>query len=354
MRSRHFVCLSVVLLLACAGGTVHADSSSLEKSPGLNAVNFQTSAGTVRVYLPDDTRAGDTISGTVSVEPAGATEAERGRNSGTLQGYVVELDTVKTPVRDRIVKWVVPVRFGKSATVVLRDAGGKVVSRLAVPVGPTTLGKGGGDLAPLEPLTPRGTGSGQPILPGPLNGPFTAASIGQSGRPFVIVGPFDGDAGSTLVRAGDAVVRPLAESPRQTVVEVPVEMIGMSLMSVSEPVASSGQPATGDVSFRALRIDLSAPKTSLLKGEKTELHVQVSGLDGITQPVPVRLVNESPSVVKLEGGETQTIVIDPGRTSGAGVFSADRTVTGSRRGGFAIDASVPVTMPATALAPTKQ
>ena len=92
--------------------------------------------------------------------------------------------------------------------------------------------------------------------------------------------------------------------------------------------------------FRNLGIKLSADKLSLLKGETTKLHVQVLGLAGITQDVPLDLVNHSPAVIALEGGVEQHIVIYSKEVLAEGTYSTDRTLTGIVRGGFSITGTV--------------
>lgn len=58
---------------------------------GAQRLLFAFPAGRLVVNLPDDIRPGDTISGTVSNEPVGATEAEKMKNLGVLEGYVIDL-----------------------------------------------------------------------------------------------------------------------------------------------------------------------------------------------------------------------------------------------------------------------
>src|SRR5215470_20128516 len=47
---------------------------------GLCTASFTTPQGIIRVNLPDDMAAGDTISGTVTTEPTGQNDAERAQN----------------------------------------------------------------------------------------------------------------------------------------------------------------------------------------------------------------------------------------------------------------------------------
>ena len=69
------------------GGTANVKTNG-----GLTTITFEPKAGTVRVHLPDDMRAGDTISGTVVSEPKGQTPEERAKNGSELKGLTVEID----------------------------------------------------------------------------------------------------------------------------------------------------------------------------------------------------------------------------------------------------------------------
>jgi hypothetical protein len=66
-------------------------TSSLTTGDGLRIVTFDTLQGRVIVNLPDDMRAGDTISGTVVAEPKGQTPEERAKNMSILSGCVIEV-----------------------------------------------------------------------------------------------------------------------------------------------------------------------------------------------------------------------------------------------------------------------
>lgn len=100
-------------IICCAQNSQPEVTSTIQKSNGLETVEFDTLTGTVEVNLPDDLSATDTISGTVLVEPKGETKEEIANNEDTLRGYVIEIaqtqevsepettkpSTTKTPVK---------------------------------------------------------------------------------------------------------------------------------------------------------------------------------------------------------------------------------------------------------------
>ena len=78
----------------------------VESLEGTTTGRIITADGVIRMYLPDDMAAGDTISGTVSIEPNGATDAEKAQNRGVLEGYVIELDNqTKIPANQPRFTW---------------------------------------------------------------------------------------------------------------------------------------------------------------------------------------------------------------------------------------------------------
>jgi hypothetical protein len=81
-----------------------------------------------------------------------------------------------------------------------------------------------------------------------------------------------------------------------------------------------------------------APKTSLREGEQITLRVTVTGIQEPNRlSLPrLELRNMTPGVVRLEGGDVQTISIRPEDVSSEGTFTFTRTLTGIRPGGFAI------------------
>ncbi|SRR5260370_1658498 len=178
---------------------------------------------------------------------------------------------------------------------------------------------------------------------------FELPSFAQPGRPVEIKGRFTGDAGQTGVKMGGKDAKVLAESPRKVVVRVPPDLVGMSGIEVFE----KGQPvAKGE--FRSIGVKLSAGKTNLLKGERTQLSITIYGLEGLKEPVSLRLENNSPGVVTIKGGNVQTFSVDPKQVVDGQVLLT-RTLSGIRPGAFAISAFVETHLhPVNAAPPTLQ
>ena len=283
-------------------------SSSSQSSGGLRVVTLTTTRGDIKISLPDDIRAGDTISGTVTAEPKGKDPTERKENYERLLRQMIKFDTQRWHVSDGEIHLTIP-ESAKDPQMILTDEQDKKLAQAMLAL-----------MRLAELMAKSQTG-----LP----------ELGQTGRPYTINGVFDGNSANTNVIIGGAPAKVLAESPRQVIVESPRGIVGPTNVEVKE----NGASTTG--SFRNLKIDLTAPKTSLLKGESTELHVEVQGLQGITQPVQVQVQNQSPSNINLAGGNTQNIIIQPGQVPSSGTFNWTTTVTGTGNGGFVVTGSLP-------------
>jgi hypothetical protein len=137
--------LSALLTVRAQGPAV---VGSTESTAGLTSVVFQTPMGVIRANFPSDMAAGDTISGTVTDDPAGATAEQKNENSATLSGYVIDTQDHRTTPRERRALWVIPPAV-TAITVLLRDPPGNVVGRATVPVAPPAAPD-----PPAQPITP--------------------------------------------------------------------------------------------------------------------------------------------------------------------------------------------------------
>ena len=303
-----FVSLALTLLTPLSFAQ-RDESSSSETSNGLRTVTLTAPRGNVFVYLPEVIVAGDTISGTVSTQPKGKDEQEKKQNADRLDNYRIKIVDETMTLKEGWRKAVHVPEGAKTAEVTLSDEQGKELAKAFIA------------LFRLAELST----AGNPYFP----------PLGQSGRPYPITGVFDGNSANTTVKIRDANGNVIAESPRSIVVEIPKTVVGPNNINVND----NGNATSG--SFRALKIDLTAPKTSLLKGESTELHVEVQGLQGITEPVRVQIQNQTPQNINITGGNTQNILINPSQVTTGGTFNWTTPVTGTGSGGFNITGTIP-------------
>jgi hypothetical protein len=307
-------CLFVFVMCAAgqAPGTAAPvlDSASLRTDGGMTTVTFSLAAGRIKVFLPDDIRSGDTISGMVVAEPAGGDEAEKAKNTGVLKSLTVYID-----------QKAVTAESGPKFTWLPKSPNPAAPSRYIIRISEMLPSQNAP--AVYARLYPVGTAS-RPT--------YHIPGLGQSGRMVVITGPFDGNSDNTQCAVGGISCRIVAESPRQVLVQIPAEPAGQATLSIGEDKTTTSGP------FRNIGVDLSAPKTSLMKGEKTTVGVQVTGLAGITNALTLQLVTTG--AVNMDGGNTQTVQISPSQVGPDGKASLTRTITGIQPGPFNVTANV--------------
>ena len=295
-------------LLVAGGAMARAasDRGSLNSSPAIHVVTFSLPAGRIYVNLPGDLAAGDTASATVNPVPESAVEGGQERQRRELNGYSVELGGQWAAATAGVRTFTVPAG-AISFSIKLFDPRG----RLAGEVKPALRSSS---------LTPSG---------------YVVPSVGQGGGPVRIAGAFDGDLSNSAVRIDGKPAQPMAESPRQLVVRGPEEGAAPAPIEVSErgTVVVSGP-------YRNVSVRLSAPLTNLLAGQGTTLTVTVSGVEGLEQTLPVRLINQSAGSVRMEGGEEQTLCVRPDEVKTDGTWTRTRGLTGVRAGGFGINAEL--------------
>ncbi len=300
-------------LAALAAPTLAAQSVEVRRADGLRTVEFATRHGAVRVNLPDDIRPGDMISGSVVVAPRGDTEKNRSKNAGILNGYVIELRDERGNTIGRAERAVLPAGLAV-LTLVLLDGKGRDIASTGV----ESLA---GQQTPLPPNLPQ---------------------FAQPGQPLTIPGSFDGNAANTTVRAqatGDAepaALEVLAESPRSVVIANPAERVG----AVSYEIRENGVATRG--TYHSIGISLSAPRLQLTRGERIQVAVTVSGLEGYPladRPLAVQVTNQSPSVISIGG--TNRILLPISRQEAGDRVEVGRVdVQSTQAGSFTIGAGI--------------
>lgn len=317
-----------------------ASKASVVTANGLHRAFFETINGMVIVSLPDDIRAGDTISGTVVLEPKGNTEDERKNNAAKLSDL----------------KLVFGAKFPKDQKDLLILITPRLISDFSTEVPESFDYKIGVNAPPTDPETVTITINSlvwfinnQPTL-----NEFRLPSMGQQGRPVEIFGPFDGNSSNTRlvygpargtaqdfekqtenVSGGFGLIRPLAESPRKMVFEAPTNVTGPIALNLKEGNTQTIQ------AYRNVGVHLSAPKTHLLKGERTTLTTEVTGLEGVKAPVPLTL--EAKGVITMEGGTFQPLFIKPAQVGADGRYITTREITGVQTGGWEATSTVVTT-----------
>jgi hypothetical protein len=176
-------------------------------------------------------------------------------------------------------QWVVPTAIGSMAVLSLRDKSGVTKSFCSIPILPS---------------------SSELIQ----EGEFWCDPISSAGKPLHIQGYFDGVLDNTTTSCNGKPLQIVAESPRSCVVVGTPDTPGQAKVTVSDKGKSA------EMSCNFINVKLSAGKTTLLEGEKTSLQMTVEGLQGLPEdayPIPCEIINESPSVIKFESEEGDTL-----------------------------------------------
>jgi len=92
-----------------------------------------------------------------------------------------------------------------------------------------------------------------------------------------------------------------------------------------------------EAEINILVLDLSVGKTNLKHGEATTLSIDISGLEGLEENVPLDVTNNSPSNISLEGGDIQQIIINPEIDAPAGNYSNTILIQASQSGNFSLN-----------------
>lgn len=321
--------------------------ASLETKSGLHTTTFDTSHGRVIVNLPDDMRAGDTISGTVVVEPKGGTEEERKNNAAKLSELKLNFGAKLPRDQKDFVLSIKPQFYMGYFTIPLPESFDYTITVDAPRTNLQTV-----TITVNSPIWFIRDQANTPRPEPPVSADnFRLPEMGQQGRAVEIFGPFDGNASNTTLRFGPptstvkdfekgtenvsggfGLIRPLAESPRKLVFESPANVTGPVQLMLQEGDAKTLAP------YRNVGVRLSAPKTNLLRGERTTLTVEVTGLEGIQKEVPLQL--DAKGVITMDGGNFQNLRITPAEINPAGTYTTTRAITGQQAGAFTVTATV--------------
>ncbi len=267
----------------CGGGNAAQNDADLESASidhlgGATSLSFDVPEGRISVFLPTDMAVGDRISGRVLAEPAGDNEIVRAENRARLSGYVVDVGGNETSVGDGEFSFaIIAVLIGLSV-----GEGDNVVSEGVIQVAENASQFGN--------------------LPTP--------TVTQAGSPVTVPGQFDGVAGNSQATIGGQDCPILAESPRQTTFVAPQQPTGPVAIRVDD---GGGQSVGDNFAYEGhinnVDVALSAGRTTLARGQSTRVTVDVTGLQDIATPVQVDL--HASSTVRLQGGNDQTLTVQP-------------------------------------------
>lgn len=303
-----------------------AKTASVETANGLHTASFDTIHGQVIVKVTDDATAGDTISGTVIVDPKGNTEEERKNNADKLSELKLNFGAKFPKDKKELMIFITP-------RVIIKDeAEPSVPNRASFTTKlPETFDYTIGLDAPrTDTATVTITINSMVWF---INNQPTPTSVelptlGQAGRLNEVLAPLDGNAANTDCKIGGQDVKKVAESRWKLVFESPPNVIGQTDISFKE----GNVEAKGE--YTNVGVRLTARKQMLREGESTTLTCTFDVGPAPRKPVPAQLTAEG--VITMEGGPFQQFTLD--RTS-----TISRRITGNQTGGWSATASIVTT-----------
>jgi hypothetical protein len=297
-----FCCVGLISQPCCLSQTTVKNWWSIDY--GIIKVFFTTSKGSISVNIPDDAALGDTISGTILLEPTGATAREQQRSEEALNAYSVEIFSVNTPVKEGEYRIKIPMEC-KLFDVVLKDKTGKAVAKQPVTV--------------------------SQVAAPPPSETFVIPTLISDDRTMRCWGKFDGNMGSAHVKFDRKEAPKVAASPRQLVVYPPEKKTGPVRVEISK-----GEQ-TSSATVYSIGLEMSQPAASMYRGSANSVVLTVNGAALVPEPVEVELENMSPTVAELAGGNKQIVTI-PARSPDG--FQVTRSLKGIKAGSYDVRATI--------------
>lgn len=311
------------LFLLVPASIIWAQTISSQK--GLTTAVFPTQYGNVKVYLPDDIRPGDLISGTVIAEPKGNNARQIEKNLAELGKYRVSFLDTKFSIDDRQGwSWIVQKDRQLSAPLELLHVSGVKAHSLAVQFSKVD------DNQAIKLIC---------AIP----------SHALTDAPCKITGSFDGDASNTRCSLNNQPMQILAESPRQCVVQYPASAQGPGTMQVSENGESKCSRPISGVDMQVTTGDLN-----LRKGQSTYIDVKLTGLQNLPDKATLTIVNITPNVVTMTNGNTQVIPVWPPSDTAQGTFFIHCPAVSITTGDFLVEINLDLPQPGTTITPASE
>ncbi len=296
------------------GYTIQNDDSVA----GLSAVSLGTPDGKIYINLPSAISAGANISGTVVDQPDGRTPQEKEQHRVNLSRISLRLGDQPVPIINGIFRITIPHPGASEEAQTLHCGfGNRSVARVTLNVTRTPL---------------------------PSPNSFTIPTGGQEGRPLVLQGPFDGiPADQDSASVGNQRLPFMAETSdgfkivrlTSTAEQSTLPVYGLTTINITE------QGQFYECPFRRLGLELSSNRPlDLLRGQSATIFIKVLGLAQLNQDVPLDIVNHSPEIIRMQGGEEHHRTIRANNVQGDGTFLMERNVTGVQRGAFNITATI--------------
>jgi hypothetical protein len=307
--------MSFVLSTLCSFSVVSQQKTNSTVQDGLQRINVSTVRGTITVQLPAAIHANDQISGTVTAVPAkiGMSKKDKKRarkQQQALENFTVAFNGNTTPISDTSLAFTIPKdNPNNSCDLVIYNRKGKAIATVPIPI--TNAERVRNNKTSIQ-------------IP----------TYVRAGNTCHIKGNFDGNMKNSEVKIGDTSLPIIAEAPDRLICEVPNTIAGQQKITVTENGITQTAPCN------VVGMNLSVGKFNLLKGESTNLSIDVFGLEGLEAPVEIVVENRTQENISLQGGNTQHITITPEHVSPQGNCNKTIQIQSKRAGDFVIDVTL--------------
>lgn len=295
-----------ILILLALIFSVTVYSQNLQTINGVHSLSYEVEEGSVYIYLPVHVVKGAPFSGTIALYPKGGTTREQSKNLQKLQGYKITLQNKEFSLGTKTISL-----NGSSdlANVSLQNAKGK-------PMGSKQVG-----FSMKSPLSPKTPISLPKHIANDVNSSF--------------YGHFDGNIGNTAVKGNGQPINVIAESPVQICIRP------TNLKTISSRIVVTDGDATYQGQCNSIYYTLKVGRMDLKRGQSTFFNATIHGVGTIDEPLSYTVVNKTPGVVSLEGGNMQNFVINPGDGENGNWFR-NFTIRSLRVGGFSLTTTLVV------------
>ncbi len=309
MRKSIFFSPVLTLFLLVPASITWAQTISSQK--GLTTAIFPTNYGNIKVYLPDDIRPGDIISGSILAEPFGKNSKQIEKNLSELGKYNIVINDRKiiVPSKQKNFDWVVSLDQQLTSPMELMHVSGYKAMQLTLKfnLNPTILSSFKNCIIPSHALT---------------------------GSPLRITGSFDGNSSNTNCSLNGRACEIIAESPRMSFIQFPGNSNGVQTLNIQE----NNQPQCSQ-QVSSVEMNVSSGKLNLRKGERTYIHVAITGLQNLPDTALLTLVNLSADVVAMQPANTVIIPLPPD-SMGSGFFDKRFEIQSLKTGTFNVNVNL--------------
>ncbi|MBL7702853.1 MAG: hypothetical protein JNM14_11420 [Ferruginibacter sp.] len=304
MKKYYLLCM--MLFAACINSGL---AQTVSSQKGLTTAVFNLPAGIIKVYLPDDIRPGDMISGSVTAVPSGKNAKQTAKNLVELKKYTVEFNGQKIPVEAKSFQCNIDERI--------------------LPLRTLNLMNGNGENAGLVNI--QSTDNRQ-IQTAPAECKIPTHAL--TAAPLRITGPFDGNSSNTNCIINNIPCELYTESPRQCLVAFPQNAKGNQTIEVQE----NSQPKCLK-KISGVDLNVSAGKTNLMKGDKTYLNVEVTGLQNLPDTAKLTITNITTDVVVMQPVNNFVVLLTPDNVN-KGTYTRRFDVQSIKTGNFTVNVNI--------------